>query len=320
MPVPIGDVLGILADNVEQRHGVLPLSGRQSSGWARGLGIPVGGKTILYTGQMYQLVPAISSMSAQLARFEDTPITHFFGVGRTVNKVVNLSAFMAHANPQEQQTSATILRHIALLLQTAGVEFGYLYERELYSGALLYDEGVDGVFASQARKVYRLLKDAGAQQIITVDPHTTNMLRSVYPRVVDGYDLEVKTYLEVLAERHLTPARPLDLDVVIHDSCLYARSEGVIDQPRQLLRQSGVRVAEPELSGRLTQCCGGPLESLFPAKAHALAEKRVEQLTRCGNCIVTLCPICMVSLQRAAAPGVTVKDISEYLMALVGDK
>ena len=27
------------------------------------------------------------------------------------------------------------------------------------------------------------------------------MLRSVYPRLVDGYDLRVRNYLEVLAER-----------------------------------------------------------------------------------------------------------------------
>ncbi len=37
--------------------------------------------------------------------------------------------------------------------------------------------------------------------MITIDPHTTNMLRSVYPKLLPGYDVEIKTYLEVLAER-----------------------------------------------------------------------------------------------------------------------
>lgn len=314
MPVPIGEVLGILADNLDRRDGVLPLSGKQHSAWARGLGIPVGGKTVLYTGQLYQLVPSINSMAGQLAKFEHSSITRFFGIGRTLNKVVDLSRFMAHSDPHEQRVNDNILRNIARLLQSAGVEFGYLYERELYSGALLYDEGVDDVFVSHARKVYRLLKDSGAEEVITVDPHTTNMLRSIYPRVIGGYALAVKSYLEVLAERRLDSARQLDLGLAIQDSCIYARCENVVDEPRALLKKGGVRIAEPELSGRLTHCCGGPLESLFPSKSHEIAVKRIEQLAACADQVATLCPICMASLRRAAGPDTMIRDISEYLV------
>lgn len=314
MPVPIGDVLGILADNLDKRKGVLPISGKKSSAWAQGLGIPTGGKTLLYTGQLYQLVPAIDAMASQLAKFEETSITKYFGIGRKLNRVVNLSWFMAHSDPNEQKTNDKILRNIARLLQAAGVDFGYLYDRELYSGALLYDEGVDDVFASHAERVYRLLKESGAKTIITVDPHTTNMLRSVYPKVVSGYDLEVKSYLEVLAGRQPSSVKQLDTNLVIQDSCIYARYENVVDEPRTLLRAGGVRIEEPELSGRLTHCCGGPLESLFPGKAHEIATKRVQQLAGCSGHIATLCPICMANLRRAASQDMTIKDISEYLI------
>ena len=94
MTLPTGKILGILADNLERRGSVLPLSRKAVTGWADGLDIPAGGATVLYTGHMYQLIPAIDAMAGQMARLESSPIAKMIGVGRAVNKVVNLSFFM----------------------------------------------------------------------------------------------------------------------------------------------------------------------------------------------------------------------------------
>lgn len=314
MPLPTGNVLGILADNLERRKGVVPLSPKKAAAWAEGLDIPVGGDTIIYTGQMYQLIPSINAMANWMAKFEDSWLTKFFSVGRTMNKVVNLSWFLALGSGREQKAYNGLLRNIAHLLRTAGVEFGYLYEQELYSGALLFDEGVDDVFSEQAHRVYRTFKDNGVKRAITVDPHTTNMLRSVYPEIISEYDIEVKSYLELLAECDLNFTKQLQIDVIIHDPCVYARYEDVIAEPRHLLKNAGARIHELELSGKLTHCCGGPLESLFPSKAHAIAAKRVEQLASCGKQVVTMCPICLANLKRSAGMTLEIKDISEYLV------
>jgi len=320
MPLPIGNVLGILADNLEKRKGVVPLSTKGATAWAEGLDIPVGGETVIYTGQMYQLIPSINSMANWMAKFEDSWLTNFFRIGRNLNKAVNLSWFMALGSWREQKTYNKLLWNIAHLLKTAGVEFGYLYEQELYSGALLFDEGVDDVFIEQAHRVYRTFKDNRVKRAITVDPHTTNMLRSVYPKIISGYDIEVKSYLELLAERYFNFMKQLEIDIVIHDPCVYARYESIIDEPRHLLKNAGVKIHEPELSGKLTHCCGGPLESLFPGKAHAIAVKRVEQLASCGNQVATMCPICLANLKRAAGMTLEIKDISEYLVDAYKDR
>jgi Fe-S oxidoreductase len=314
MPLPTGNVLGILADNVKKRKGVVPLSSRKAMAWAKGLDIPAGGHTIIYTGLMYQLIPSINSMANWMAKFEDSYITRLFGLGRTVNKVLDLSWFMSLGSGREQKTYNGLLRNIAYLLRKAGVEFGYLYEQELYSGALLFDEGVDDVFAEQAHRVYRAFKENGVKQAITVDPHTTNMLRSVYPKIIHDYDIEVKTYLELLAECDPNFTKQLEIDVVIHDPCIYARYENVVAEPRNLLKNAGATIHEPELSGRLTHCCGGPLESLFPSKAQAIAVKRVDQLAGCGVRVATMCPICLANLKRAAGTTLDINDISEYLV------
>ena len=314
MALPRSPVLGIMVDNLAKRGSVLPLSRRVATGWARGLDIPRGGETILYTGHMYQLIPAIAVMAKRMAALESSWVTRWMGLGRQVNKVLNLSMFMGGGKRDEQRAFDRNLRSIARLLQTAGVEFGYLYEEELYSGALIYDQAVDEVFVTHARRVQELLQRYGVQRIITVDPHTTNMRRHVYPQVLGDFDIKVKSYLEVLHESDLAPVRELEETVTVHDSCVYARFEKVVEQPREMLRKAGSRIDEPELHGTNTHCCGGPIESLMPARAHAIACKRVQQFGRPGNVIATMCPICLVNLRSGVnGGGEEFTDISTLL-------
>ena len=144
MPLPIGHVLGILSDNLKIRGSVLPLSKSAATGWSMGLNIPSGGETVLYTGLMYQLIPAIDALASQMAVFEDSFITRLFGLGRFANKFINLSFFMAlTASKEMKQENDQVLRNIAGMLKKAGVDFGYLYDQELYSWALVYDGGMD---------------------------------------------------------------------------------------------------------------------------------------------------------------------------------
>jgi len=106
----------------------------------------------------------------------------------------------------------------------------------------------------------------------------------------------------------------LNREVTVHDSCVYARYEDIVDQPRLLLQRAGAAVRAPEMSGRLTHCCGGPIESLFPARAHEIAATRVAQLSalKCG--VATMCPICLVNLKGAAnGDGVVYRDLADML-------
>ena len=314
MPLPIASILGIFSDNLRKRGSVLPLSKRTATGWAHGLNLPRGGETVIYTGHMYQMVPAIDAMSAQMALLENSFLTRFFSIGRLLNKFVNLSYFMGlAASSEKMRHSNQVLRDIVELLRDAGVEFGYLYEDELYAGALAYDEGIDEAFGDHVRRVADHLKKLGVRRLITVDPHTTKMFRQAYPHFVKDFDIEVQSYLEVLAQKHPEAMEPNNEEVVIHDSCVYARYENVCEQPRQLLRAAGLSVREPELSGKATHCCGGPLESLFPAEAHRISGIRVDQLEAAGKNVVTMCPLCWVNLSKAAGDRLVISDIANTL-------
>jgi Fe-S oxidoreductase len=316
MPLPIAPILGIFAENLRKRDSVLPLSKRTATGWAKGLNLPRGGKTVLYTGHVYQMIPAIDAMSSQMALLENSFLTRFFGIGELMNKFVNLSFFMGlTASSEKMKHSNQVLRDIVGLLRDAKVEFGYLYEDELYAGALVYDDGMDETFGNHARRVAERLKKLGVRRVITVDPHTTKMLRTAYPHFVKDWDIEVVNYLEVLAQAQPELMASVGREVVVHDSCVYARYENVLEQPRQLLHAAGLTVKEPSHAGKSTHCCGGPLESLFPSEAHRIAGNRVDQLEAQGKNVVTMCPFCWVNLSKTAGERLVIHDIASTLAA-----
>jgi len=313
MSLPIGDVIGILADNLRLRKSVLPISNRNATRWARGLDLPRGGDTVLHTGMMYQLIPYIEGLVKVEKRLGDSPLAKYTSLGRKMNRLLNVSAFMARPSAKQRDAYNQVPINVALLLKKAGVRFGYLYEDDLYSGALAHDLGADETVREHARRVYEVLKKRGVKEIITIDPHTTHMLRSVYPKLIPGYDIRVMTYLEVLAEKDLVLRNELPGEVTIHDPCVFARYENIVDEPRKLLAATGATIKEPEKSGRMTWCCGGPVESLYPEKALANAVKRAEQLKTAAHEVVTMCPMCFVNLSNAAPDGVTFNDLSHYL-------
>ncbi len=320
MPLPVRDVVGILADNLRLRGSVLPIPARRATAWARDLGIARGGETVLYTGQMYQLIPYIERLVRLEQRLGDSPLARFSGVARRANRLVNGVAVVARPGASERAEYDRVPANVARLLQKAGVAFGYLYEDDLYSGALAHDLGADEAVAAHARRVVGILRKHGVRELITIDPHTTTMLRTVYPKLVEGYDVRVRSYLEVLAERGLPMGVPLSGTVTIHDSCVYARYEGIVDEPRRLLASAGLTVAEPENAGTSTWCCGGPAESLFPATAAAIAGKRVAQLRAVAPDCVTMCPICLVNLRKAANGTMRLRDISDHLLEAVAQR
>lgn len=83
-----------------------------------------------------------------------------------------------------------------------------------------YGEGALSRRLAAAGRVAAMFRARGVREVITIDPHTTTMLRTGYLKLVPGYDVRVRSYLEVLAEPGLPTATPLCGTVVIHDSCV----------------------------------------------------------------------------------------------------
>ena len=294
----------------------VPAPGDVAYRWAlrRGPRLPARGRVYLYTGALYQLAPYIE---ASLRARERLPIK---------SRAVGLAARLGGAaskllRPRREllEWSERVVSSIALLASRAVEGLAYLYEDDLYSGVLLYDLGLDEAFAEHASKVWRRLRERGVERIVTIDPHTTHVMREAYPRYVDGYSLEVINYLEALdgeaPERGGGGTRAGS--VAVHDPCLYARGAGIVEEPRRLLRASGYTVVEPARSGRDTYCCGGPVEAVAPKLSLSIAVERLRELLDTGaERIATMCPICYLNLTRAAqhlGAKVEIRDLAELV-------
>ena len=311
MPVKLSDVISMIRDNMRKSGNPLGIDPRQCSSWAYGYGIPRGGPTIIYTSCMYQSIPYIVALTNLLEKVEGAP-SALISFGRIFAKVINVAELVSESL-DDLERYRSMVRNIALMIKKHGIDVGYLYEEEPYSGSLLYELGLEDDFIEHARKVAKIFREKGIKKAITIDPHTYYILSKVYPKYVEGFSIEVSHYLEILNLESLVKKQDVK-EVVIHDPCLLARFMGIVEHQRKVLEGLGIPYKEPQRSGRRTRCCGGPLESISPRLSKKIGELRAEELASIGKKVVVLCPICFSNLSRISkAYGIEIADLSEMI-------
>jgi Fe-S oxidoreductase len=291
--------------------------------WAKGLNLPREGDTILLTGRMYQMLPYIIQVTDLVAAAK--PFLSRSGFGAVVNignalmgdRIIRLKAL---GSQQLKKTSTDILRGIVAALSVAGQIPSYLYEDEPYSGVLLYDLGMDEYIEEHIRKVYDLLKGRNVKKVIGVDPHTVFMLKEIYPKYIDGYDIQVVHYLDILAEnaealKKACKGAPIE-ELVIHDSCYMARNLSHVEQIRTVAAALGITLKEPENTKLDTACCGGPIEYAFRDLTEKISKSRINELAAVSTNILVECPICLINLNKYEQEmGVKVWDVGGLLFS-----
>ena len=322
MPLPVKDVIEIIITNTRKSGSPIPIPPRIITGWAQGMDIPRGGETVIYTGLLYQMVPFLNASIEELESLENSRLGEkLIKIGSLASRIFDVSKIASRVSEEDIEKQYRIIRSIALLLRKAGIEFGYLYEDEMYSGVLLYDMGLDDFFKEHVEKVFNVLMRNRVKRVITIDPHTTHIMRTVYPKYLPDYNIEVINYLEALSMKKTAFKDKLGVKAVIHDPCYYARFEDIIDQPRELLESAGVDVLEPDLKTRkMTFCCGGPIESISPRFSKQIARMRLEELREVCNKAVVLCPICYANFSRVKDADIEIEDISQYLIKASGEE
>jgi glycolate oxidase len=123
-------------------------------------------------------------------------------------------------------------------------------------------------------------------------------IKKAYPNLNPKYIIE--TIVENLPKYN---PKNLGLKVTYHDPCNVARGMGMVDEPREILKQIGVEIIEMETSGKEAECCGGGGGLLVTDKplAERMAKKRVNQALETGvDTLVTLCPTCEFNIRNVA--------------------
>jgi len=298
-------IIELIASNVGKTGN--PFGAPQSviNTWWKGAPLRREGDAMLFTGLMYQSLPYIQRTTAVLERHEDTSRGDWVRHGRYVPAFLVGLGLRLLVSRREKEKFNRILHDVHTVLVKSNVDFFYRPELDMYSGILLHDLGDEEGFARHARLVAQTLKRKGIGKLITVDPHTTYALKVLYPRYT-GESFQVRTYFE-LARIKAGNGRKR---VTLHDPCFYGRYLELADVPARVLRDLGFECVPVKNSGKFTNCCGGPAESISPGLSREVLERRLDELKATGAPIVAMCPLCLGNLMRA---GVPVEDLSTLI-------
>lgn len=283
----------VMVENLNKNFVPFPVNRAVCSKWTENL--PYAGDTILYTSYMYQLSSLFKSYEKHIPTFSNMG-------GST--KIASLGRLLIRPKKEDLERSYKILRNISSLISKAGVQHGYLYHDEPYSGGLLLELGMLDEFREYGKKVLQLFDEKGVKRVITVDPHTNNAM--VRLKEMHGSDLEIVNYLSLIRGSKGKG------EFVLHDPCLYTRYNNLGNVMRNALKESGVRLKENRMitSKEYGTCCGGPLGPVDLELSDKIAKNRAENLLTVSDNVMVACPLCY---QNLSAHVKNLKDIAEVI-------
>jgi Fe-S oxidoreductase len=307
-------VIGIIKDNIVAKGNPLGLGPKTFTGWAEGLDLPRGGKTVLYTGLEYQMMPYSYGLLDMVKR--SGPFSEKLGLAGKAKGVfdklgIDVTKLITVARHPEVFNG--LLRRFAVTFRKLGVEFGYLYEGEIYSGGLLYEFGFHDLLAEYGQRLK--LTFAGVEQAIVLSPHSLEMFRKVFPQLGITFDTRFRHYSEVLLDSFKAGAVS-SRTVSIHDPCHLARSLDISEEPRQVLsRVRGLELKEvTHTNRRFTTCCGAPCEVYLPVITELVAGHRLDEFAKEGlSTVLTLCPFCYFNLAKEAVESKRDVRVVDYI-------
>jgi Fe-S oxidoreductase len=223
-----------------------------------------------------------------------------------------------------------IARSLVKVFNAAGVDYAVLGENEKSSGDEVYQIGEDAYLEELAQSNIESFKAVGAEDIITVSPHSNGVFRDVYPKY--GSIPPVFHYTEFLAgiidRGEVKPGHVQGGDGVVmtyHDPCYLGRYGGVYEEPRKILESvPGLKLSEMDDNRSDALCCGGGGGGMFvEAEGERPSHRRVSQAEETGASIMaTACPFCVLNFEdgvKTVGSSIKVMDVAEIVAGLVGN-
>lgn len=232
----------------------------------------------------------------------------------------------ASFDPRLQRIAQSLVR----IFQAAGVDFAVLGEKEKSSGDEVYQIGEEGFLEELAQSNIEAFKSVGAEDIITVSPHSNGVFREVYPRYGDLPPvLHYTEFLSGMVDQGLVkPGHALEgegLVVTYHDPCYLGRYGGVYEEPRKILESMpGIKLNEMDDNRSDALCCGGGGGGMFvESEGERPSHRRVAQAEESGASVMaTACPFCVLNFEdgvKTVGSNIKVRDVAEIVAGLVGN-
>jgi Fe-S oxidoreductase len=215
-------------------------------------------------------------------------------------------------------------RAFAKILDAARVDYAVLGQMEQCTGDSARRAGREDIFFGLAKGNVETLNAIAPKRIVTTCPHCLNTLKNEYPAFGGNYDVIHSTQLigELTGSGKLAFQSSIEnrQSMVFHDPCYLGRQNGVIKQPRELLKAAGIALAEMPHHGVKSFCCGAGGAQMWKEEEKGtarLSETRLAEAAATGaGTLMVGCPFCLTMLDdaaKAAGGDMKILDITELL-------
>ena len=195
--VPAG--LAYIADNINGKDNILGLPRGAKSEWAEGLEFSKDNTFIFFAGCGYQyssMLEPLVTLVRRADRMSINPDLAWVLAGIPKKVGVDGVGMYTKVMARNDGSDSGVLRDAVGVLKYIGVDVAYLGENEPCCGAPLYHTGLRREFAANAEKAVARFRSLGVRKIIGIVPSCTYALRTLFTRVVHGYDIEVCHFIE----------------------------------------------------------------------------------------------------------------------------
>jgi Fe-S oxidoreductase len=216
-----------------------------------------------------------------------------------------------------------IARAFAAILNAAGVNYAVLGRNEQCTGDPARRAGREDIFFGLASANVEILNEVAPKRIVTACPHCLHTIKNEYPAFGGNYTVIHHTQFinELVAEGKLQLSPSQDgYTVTFHDPCYLGRHNGILEAPREALKEAGVVTIEMPRNERKSFCCGAGGAQMWKEEEEGTervntARFREAKATGAGTVAVG-CPFCMTMLTdatKADGGSVQVKDVAEIV-------
>ncbi len=217
-----------------------------------------------------------------------------------------------------------IARSLAAIFNSAGVDWAVLGKDEKCTGDTARRAGNEYLFAQMAEENVAALNEVKAKTIVTTCPHCFHTIANEYPQFGGNYTVKHHTdYIdELMRSGRLKLAAHGAGSVTYHDPCYLGRHNGLFEQPRALIRNSGAKLTEPRRTQKNSFCCGAGGGQFWKEEekgTERVSTNRYRELKQTGaKTVATGCPFCMRMITEEAAKeepdaAMEVLDIAEIV-------
>lgn len=208
------------------------------------------------------------------------------------------------------------------LLKEGGYDFK-IFKEEPCCGEYVYSSGNLQLAKKMFQENFDAFKKAGVKTIVTTCGGCLYAFNNVYPKYVDGWDIEVKHVMQVIFElfqQKKLKFKKSENEITYHDPCRTGRklkNMDIFDEPRELLDYTSKFLHELSKNKEFTPCCGAGsgvrgVDSNISIK---IGKNLFDELKT--ETIISSCPLCVFNFNYVnykTQAGIKPRYITDYLL------